>query len=140
MRTPQDQRIDPVFQQIVKVTHDDLVRHAVMHPSLLDERNKQRPRLAEYPNIRIDPADRIGIRMGMYRSSRGNDTDLPVPGRLGCHSRSRLDHTDHRHAGFLTDLIDRERGRGIAGNHDRLDILCFQKAHDLAGIPHDRIL
>lgn len=35
--------------------------------------------------------------------------------------------------------LDTRRGR-VAGNHDRLDSLCFQKTDDLAGIAQHRLL
>jgi len=61
-------------------------------------------------------------------------------GCLSSRARARVDNPDDRDIQFLFDRLQCTRRGRVAGNHDRLDSLCFQKTDDLAGIAQHRLL
>ena len=131
MRAPQDQCIDAVFQQVIKIPQDNFVGDAVMNPSFLYQRYKHRTSLSKYSDLRIDPVYHVRIFHGVNRRARRNDTHFLIRSSLHCHLRSGFDNADHRYPRHLADLIDSKRCRGITRDYDGLDILCFQEPNDL---------
>ena len=141
MRASEDQRVDVILKHIVQIPHDDLVRHRVVGPAFLHQRNQQRTRFADDADLRPDRVDRLRIGSGGDRCLRRDHADPAVFRRLACDARTRVDHADHGHSFrlFLHD-IDRVRRRRIAGDHDRLDFLSFKKADDLSCVSLNRRL
>ena len=57
---------------------------------------------------------------------------------FGRHGRSGLDHADDRHVRGLLDLRQCQRGCGVAGDHQQVDVLGFEKARRADGVARNR--
>ena len=140
MRTSHNQRINVFFFQRRKIPGGNLVCYRIMKESFLHQRHKERTRFSNDLNIRAQLLHFSGINTAPDGRLGSNHANLSIMGCLGSRARARVDNSDDRDIQFLFDRLQCTRRGRVAGNHDRLDSLCFQKTDDLAGIAQHRLL
>ena len=110
----------------------------MQHP-LFHQRTKQRTRLANYCNLRVDTMNILGIKFALDGSFRADNSNTLISGIFYRTFGSRFHHANHRNIQFCLNGIQRKGAGCITGNHNRLYIFCLQKTYNLPGISDNRI-
>ena len=110
----------------------------MFHPPLFDKRHKQRTGLLAHRDFSGFERPPVGMATDGRLCADDDHFLLPAGRRRGF--RSRLDDADHFHASrrFDFDFVQRQRGCGVAGDHQQLRSLILQIAHRADRIVRDR--
>ena len=92
---------------------------------------EERAGLLDHCDVRSHLMDDLRIHPALDCRVRSDHAHLAVLRRLNGSSGSRDDHSHDRDIKLIPHRVQRQRARSIAGDHDRLDLLCLQKTDDL---------
>ena len=112
-------------EQFGKIDPQHFVRDGVVDPAFLDQRNQQWAGLFDHAQAPFSACSRICVAFD--RSGSGHDQHI-----AGFCGRLRricpcVDHAKHRNRDCLADRIERQCGRGIAGDHQVIRLLLLDK-------------
>ena len=124
VRTTQDHGVDPREQERFEVAARNLQRHGIVLPSLFDQRHKEGAGLALDLELWTKPRERswIGARADRRLGGEDPDASRAESRRL---TGTGFDHPPDRQRRL--DFFERQGGRGVASDHDRLDTAAGEK-------------
>src|SRR5262245_29060069 len=90
MGAAKHERVDPVGEERLKISDNDLVRYVVVEQSFFDQRDQQGTCATAHAYIVVGRAQHVFIRAAADRRPCSDYADMPVSGCLQRCSRSRL--------------------------------------------------
>ena len=140
MRTSQNHSVDVRTSHGFQIILNNFLSHNMILKTFLYQRHKEWACFFYHGHIRRHLMDDLCIHTALHCGVRSHDSHLTVSRRLYGSPCSGYDNAHNRNVKFISDSIKRQRARRIAGDHDGLDILCFQETNNLFRETYDRVL
>ena len=109
-------------------------------PAGLDHGHERRGRVLVDLDRRVLLLDRVEVGVRADGGRRGDDPDPADPGGQDGRPGTRPDHPQDRQAIAPPGVAQGDRGRGVAGDHDRLDVALHEPIERLAGERQDLLV
>ncbi len=137
MRAAEHERIDPVSHQRLQIACKNLVGDFIFQPAFFNQRHKQWAGASGNVNLRIERSQRPFVRATPNRRARSNYADVPVASRS--HRRPCTGENDAGHSDWQSFFQSRQRqsGRGVAGDDNRLRVFREKDLRDLKAVAFD---